>query len=76
MQPGYPTVPTELTKSRPNSVEHSHSTMVDAYHAGLAADLDSLLAIFDGIEKMVAADGRAKALCPSLRSRSIRALVQ
>jgi hypothetical protein len=50
--------------------------MVDAYHAGLAADLDSLLAIFDGIEKMVAADGRAKALCPSFRSRSIRALVQ
>jgi hypothetical protein len=74
MQPGYPTVPTEPTNSAPNSVEHS--TMVDAYHTGLAADLDSLLAIFDGIEKMVAADGRAKALCPSLRSRSIRALVQ
>jgi len=48
--------------------------MVDAYRTGLAADLDSLLAIFDGIEKMVAADGRAKAVCPS--SRSIRALVR
>ena len=65
-------MPTELTNARTNSVEHS--TMVDAYRTGLAADLDSLLAIFDGIEKMVAADGRAKALCPFFRSRSIRAL--
>ena len=65
-------MPTELTNARTNSVEHS--TMVDAYRTGLAADLDSLLAIFDGIEKMVAADGRAKAVCPS--SRSIRALVR
>ena len=65
-------MPTELTKSTPNSVEYS--TTIDAYRTGLAADLDSLLAIFDGIEKMVAADGRAKALCPFFRSRSIRAL--
>jgi len=72
MQPGYPTVPTELTKSIPYSVEHS--TVVEAYRTGLAADLDSLLAIFDRIEQLVAADVRAKALCPS--SRSIRALVR
>jgi hypothetical protein len=72
MQPGYPTVPTELTNARTNSGEHS--TMVDAYRTGLAADLDSLLRIFDGIEKMVAADVRAKAVCPS--SRSIRSLVR
>jgi len=65
-------VPTELTNSAPNSVDHS--TMVDAYRTGLAADLDSLLAIFDRIEQLVAADVRAKALCPS--SRSIRALVR
>ena len=65
-------MPTELTNASTNSVEHS--TMVDAYRTGLATDLDSLLAIFDGIEKMVAADGRAKALCPFFRSRSIRAL--
>ena len=65
-------MPTELTNFLPNSVVHS--TMVDGYRTGLAADLDSLLAIFDGIEKMVAADGRAKALCPFFRSRSIRAL--
>ena len=65
-------MPTELTNARTNSVEHS--TMVDAYRTGLAADLDSLLRIFDGIEKMVAADGRAKAVC--LSSRSIRALVR
>jgi len=48
--------------------------MVDAYRTGLAADLDSLLAIFDRIEQLVAADVRAKAVCPS--SRSIRALVR
>ena len=65
-------MPTELKKVLPNSVEHS--TMVDAYRTGLAADIDSLLAIFDRIEQLVAADVRAKALCPS--SRSIRALVR
>ena len=65
-------MPTELTKSTPNSVEYS--TTIDAYRTGLAADLDSLLAIFDRIEQLVAADVRAKALCPS--SRSIRALVR
>jgi len=48
--------------------------MVDAYRTGLAADLDSLLAIFGRIEQLVAADVRAKAVCPS--SRSIRALVR
>ena len=65
-------MPTELTKSTPNSVEYS--TTIDAYRTGLAADLDSLLAIFGRIEQLVAADVRAKALCPS--SRSIRALVR
>ena len=65
-------MPTELTNSAPNSVDHS--TMVDAYRTGLAADLNSLLAIFDRIEQLVAADVRAKAVCPS--SRSIRALVR
>jgi len=72
MQPGYPTVPTELTNSAPNS--GGHSTMVDAYRTGLAAELDSLLAIFDRIEQLIAADVRAKAVCPS--SCSIRALVR
>jgi hypothetical protein len=73
MQPGYPTVPTELKKVIPNSVEHS--TMVDAYRTGLAADMESLLEIFDGIEQTVTANGRANTLSPSFRSRSIRALV-
>ena len=65
-------MPTELTNARTNSGEHS--TMVDAYRTGLAADLDSLLAIADRIEQLVAADVGAKALCPA--SRSIRALVR
>ena len=65
-------MPTELTNFLPNSVVHS--TMVDGYRTGLAADLDSLLAIFDRIEQVVAADVRAKVLCPS--SRGIRALVR
>ena len=65
-------MPTELKNAIPNSVEHS--TTVDAYRTGLAADMESLLAIFDGIEQMVVADGHANTLSPSFRSRSIRAL--
>lgn len=64
-------MPTELSSAGPNSVEHS--TMVDAYRTGLAADLDSLLAIFDGIEQLIAAEVRAKALTQS--SRNVRVLV-
>ena len=64
-------MPTGLKNSGRNSVEHS--TMVDAYRTGLAADLESLLAIFDGIEQSISAEARAKALCPF--PRSIRGLV-